>query len=226
MRKLIITLLLTVLCSAAFAQESNNGTLKFIGIPIDGPKEQLIEKIKAKGFRGSPYHEYLEGQFNGRNVQIYVKDNHGIAWRVFVAFPKTNAYRVRFEYNQLLNQFLQNDKYFPLEPFEEIPHDEDIPYEMTVHNKDYSAGFGFISPDVFSKEEVEKFREKFDSFQAIEEYIDLKEYLNDEDASNVLNMFGSLINSCVSFTILQASGEYLIGLYYDNLKNAPRGEDL
>ena len=110
MRKLIITLLLTVLCSAAFAQGSNNGTLKFMGIPIDGPKEQLIEKIKAKGFRSSPYREGLLGQFNGQTVEVEVLDNHGTAYCVCVAFPGTSAYMVRTEYNALLEQFLCNDK--------------------------------------------------------------------------------------------------------------------
>lgn len=239
MRKLITAILFAALCSTAFAQDSNDGTLKFLGIPIDGPKEQLIEKIKAKGFRSSPYREYLVGQFNGQDVEVYVVDNHDTAYRVFVAFPETSAYRVRLEYNHLLNQFLRNDKYLPIKAFEEIPESEDISYEMTIHNKEYGACFVFISPDVFTKDESDKLHEVFAKLKNMSEE-DAKNYgeslalafasdanvSTPEDALVVMNRFLTILNNNVWFTILQDSGKYQIGLFYDNLKNKPNGEDL
>lgn len=239
MRKLITTILLAALCFTAFAQTSNDGTLKFLGIPIDGPKEQLLEKIKAKGFRSVPYRECLKGQFNGQDVEVYVVDNHGTAYRVFVAFPETSIYRIRSEYNHLLNQFLRNDKYVPIKECEELSESEDISYEMTVHKKQYGAAFAYISPDVFTKEQIEKIHELFDKAKTMsdEEMKDYGESLalafasdseasSPEDALAVLNKFMSILTGNVWFTIIQDTGDYQIGLYYDNLKNAPNGEDL
>ena len=239
MRKLITTILLAALCFTAFAQTSNDGTLKFLGIPIDGPKEHLLERIKAKGFRSVPYRECLKGQFNGQDVEVYVVDNHGTAYRVFVAFPETSNYRIRSEYNHLLNQFLRNDKYVPIKDYEELPESEDISYEMTVHKKQYSASFAYISPDVFTKEQTEIIHELFEKAKTMSEE-EMKNYgeslalafasdtevPKSEDTLAVLNKFLTILNGDVWFTIIQDAGDYQIGLYYDNLKNAPNGEDL
>ena len=238
MRKLIITLLLTVLCSAAFAQESNNGTLKFIGIPIDGPKEQLIEKIKAKGFRSSPYREGLLGQFNGQTVEVEVLDNHGTAYCVCVAFPGTSAYMVRTEYNALLEQFLCNDKYLPVKSYEKIPEDVDFSFGIAAFNEKYRPSFAYISPDIFTKDEAKKLREAYAKLMTMpEEERNSEESLllafasdvngwTPEEASAFTNKLPTIRDGGVCFTIIPDSGEYQIGLFYYNLKNAPRGEDL
>lgn len=237
MKKTFLITLLTLICAVCFAQDV--GTLKFLGIPIDGSKAQLIEKIKEKGFRSVSYSEGLKGQFNGENVEVYVVDNHGIAYRVFVAFPKTSEYEIRSEFNHLLNQFLRNKKYIPTREYDVIPEGEDISYEILVNKKRYGASFVYISPDIFTDEQAEKIHEVIDKAKTMSE--DEKKSLSEsfalafasdsgattpEDALVILNKIKSLVNANVWFTILQDAGDYKIGLYYDNLKNAPNGEDL
>ena len=47
-----------------------------------------------------------------------------------------------------------------------------------------------------------------------------------EEASAFTNKLPTIRDGGVCFTIIPDSGEYQIGLFYYNLKNAPRGEDL
>ena len=47
---------------SAFAQED---VTKFLGIPVDGFKPEMIRKLKAKGFVEHPYRtDELVGEFN------------------------------------------------------------------------------------------------------------------------------------------------------------------
>lgn len=239
MRKLIATTLLTILCLTSFAQNSNEGTIKFLGIPIDGPKAKLVEKIKEKGFYKKTYGEALVGQFNGKTVEVYVADNHGTAYRVFVSFPETNEYNIRSEYNHLLAQFMRNDKYLPMDEFEEIDTKEDISYEMSIHNKKYGAGFAYISPDLFTTEQNKAIHELFEKAKTMsqDDVSKLSEEFSNsfygdsnistpEEALAAMNKFLSILTGNVWFTILRDGSDYNIGLYYDNVKNMPNGEDL
>ena len=55
------------------AQEEEKDVTKFLGIPVDGYKPAMIEKLKAKGFTPtSEDKEILEGEFNGTDVYVFV----------------------------------------------------------------------------------------------------------------------------------------------------------
>ena len=238
--KKLITILVLALCSYTLAaQNSNEGTLKFLGIPIDGSKSQMIEQIKAKGFTFNSYRDCLQGQFNGKNVDVYVVDNHGVTYRVFVAFPETDEYEIRSEFNHLLSQFLRNDKYVPMRECEVIDQKEDISYEMTVNKKQYGASFAYISPDIFTPEQtriIHDFVEKAKTMSEAEmknlseslaaSFITESEASSPEEILASMNRISSLLSGNVWFKILRDGSDYQIGLYYDNIKNMPNGEDL
>lgn len=48
MKRLFISLLLALVTIVTFAQNPTDGTLKFLGIPIDGTKENMITQLKAR----------------------------------------------------------------------------------------------------------------------------------------------------------------------------------
>ena len=239
MKKLIAILVLALCSFTLVAQNPNEGTLRFLGIPIDGSKSQMIEQIKAKGFTFNSYRDCLQGQFNGKNVDVYVVDNHGITYRVFVAFPETDEYEIRSEFNHLLSQFMRNDKYVPMKECEEIDQKEDISYEMSVHNKKYAASFSYISPDVFTPEQTAKIHEFVEKYKTMSEE-ETQQYLESmaasfyPDSSNAspddimlaMNRVASILSGNVWFRIIREGVDYQIGLYYDNIKNMPNGEDL
>ena len=54
MKKLLCAII-TLLCAATMqAQEEEKDVTKILGIPVDGYKPAMIEKLKAKGFRSIP----------------------------------------------------------------------------------------------------------------------------------------------------------------------------
>ena len=97
MKRLFIILAAAVVAVSAMAQEVY--PTKFLGIPIDGTKEEMIHKIQAKGFVYDREHDCLEGQFNGTGVNVFVVTNGNKVWRVMVAektlFPESEI-RLRF----------------------------------------------------------------------------------------------------------------------------------
>jgi hypothetical protein len=154
MKRFVCIIFLTFTALLAFGQ--NNGALKFLGIPIDGAKVQFASKLKAKGFTYNSYSDSYKGQFNGKPVDIYIHTNHELVDRIYVAFPSTvSEATIKNEYNTLLSQFENSDKYSSFIPNEEIPYDEDISYEMSVNNKRYEGSFYYMDPDR-DKEEFSK----------------------------------------------------------------------
>lgn len=82
MKKLFATTLLLVLSLTTQAQTD---VTKFLGIPVDGTKPEMIRQLKAKGFRNVPYtDDILEGEFNGSNVYVSVATNNNKVWRIAV----------------------------------------------------------------------------------------------------------------------------------------------
>lgn len=223
----------------AIAQTTTEGTLKFLGIPIDGSKDNMISRIKEKGFRFDSYNDCLRGQFNGKDVEVYVVTNHEVVDRIYVEYPEMSESRVITEYNILLGQFNRNKKYIALEENEKIPDNEDLSYEMTVKNKKYGAAFMYISPDLFTEEEIDNLhtmREQVEGMsseemqvmgQAMADSLQTRtSEISIEDTMKTINKLMSLVSGNVWFTIHEHYGQYQIGIYYDNLKNRPNGEDL
>lgn len=226
--KHLLTILLLILSTLLAAAQSNNaGTLKFMGIPIDGTKKNMITQLKAKGFWYDTYNHCLKGQFNGKDVMIYVVTNHNVVDRIYVAYPLESESQVITEYNILLDQFNRNKKYIANENNEMIPADEDLSYEMTVRNKKYGASFFYVSPDLFSEEEIDQIHQLNDKMtgMSFEEIQAMEQAMSDPLQIN-MTQWMSLLYGNVWFTIHERYGKYQIGIYYDNLKNRPNGEDL
>ena len=145
MKRILLIALLSLLALTGLCQ--NGGPLRFLGIPIDGSESEFAAKLKGKGFTWSSLTESYKGQFNGKDVDIYLHTNHRLVDRVYVAFPLTSEENIRAEFNWLLGQFNDNKKYLNLSLNSEIPMDEDISYEITVNKKRYQATFSYFDPD-------------------------------------------------------------------------------
>jgi hypothetical protein len=141
MKKLLIALVLLI-STTAVAQEKD--VTKFLGIPVDGSKSDMIQKLKEKGFVSSAYQDdVLEGEFNGRNVTLSVGTNNNKVYRVVVL---DNDYcsegDIKICFNKLCSQFENNARYVStLGKSYKLSEDEDISYNMTVNNKRYEAAY-------------------------------------------------------------------------------------
>lgn len=222
-----------IMCSTVFGQ--SEGTLKFLGIPVDGSKSEMVAALKSKGFRYDSNSGFLVGDFNGRESHIGIVENHGKVYRVVVFDANTyDAGQIRIRFNNLIHQFENsNGKYYYIDQNEMIPEDEDISYEINVHDKQYSATF--IYNPLYGNDEL---RDKLVN-EVVEENklllekkgITPEEFYSDKD--NYIQVFSSIVDKIfqmskgsVWFQIFEYYGKYYIGLYYDNLINKPNGEDL
>ena len=137
MKKMLLIMLLLV-SSVGFAQKE---VTKFLGIPVDGYKSEMIQKLKAKGYKYNSALDCLEGEFNGREVQISVVTNNNKVYRIAV-FDKnySNETDIKIRFNTLCSQFENNLKYIGSRE-QKISDNDDISYEISLKNKRYEAVF-------------------------------------------------------------------------------------
>ena len=127
----------------AFAQKD---VTQFLGIPVDGTKTEMVQKLKAKGFKYNSTYDWLEGEFNGREVVLLIATNNNKVWRVAVRDKWTmDETNIKIRYNDLCRQFAKNGKYCSLNDNPLLSEEENIGYEMLVNNKRYESAY-FQSP--------------------------------------------------------------------------------
>ena len=139
MKKILSVLLLLLLSISIYAQQN---VTKFLGIPVDGSKAAMIQKLKEKGFTYNTTTDFLEGVFNGEEVYIRIQTNKNKVWRIAVG-NKTgqDEGQIKIRYNKLFQQFEDNSKYTISETSHKLSDSEDISYEISVHKKQYAATF-------------------------------------------------------------------------------------
>lgn len=229
MRKLFSFVTLLFLSVSVSAQI---GVTRFLGIPVDGTKAEMIQKLKAKGFKSNLYDkEILEGEFNGKNVRIHVVTNKDKVYRIMVVDAvKTDETNIKINFNNLCHQFSNNKKYIPISgPSSDytIPESEDIDYEMSIHNKRYEAAF-YQLPDINDTTALIKETHSFLLTKFTEDVLsnpteEQKEEIKD---ASMQYLFDMVEKNSVWFMINKNYGEYSIVLYYDNERNQANGEDL
>ena len=141
MKKILTLAVVLMTTLALFAQEEKDVT-KFLGIPIDGYKSEMISKLKAKGFTSTSYDKnVLEGEFSGKDVYIHVVTNNNKVYRIMVVDKNyVGETDIRIRFNNLLNQFENNSKYIGYIN-KHIPEDEDFGREIRINDKRYEAIF-------------------------------------------------------------------------------------
>lgn len=229
--KQILTLGIALMLSvAAFAQKN---VTQFLGIPVDGTKAAMMQKLKAKGYTYNAKLDCLEGEFNGRDVQLHVVTNNNKVWRIMVtdAYPTRNEGDIRIRFNTLCKQFSKNAKYVAanITGEYEISESEDISSQMFLYNKRYEAAYWQITDadkDTTGLQEwaLEKISSKYTEKE--------REDMSEEVAQQA--MFGLLMDyitekiskKSVWFMISEQYGRYSINMYYDNEYNHSNGEDL
>lgn len=144
MKKILSLAFLLMLSLSIFAQRQ---VTKFLGIPVDGSRTAMIQKLKAKGFRYNSYVNALEGKFNGMNVWILVQTNKNKVWRIAVKYGNNfDKEQIKRQYNSLINQFSNNPRYKTFEA-EELTDKDDIDQEVSINKKQYEAHFYQLPDD-------------------------------------------------------------------------------
>lgn len=213
--KKFLTLITVVFLSLSIYAESD--VTKFLGIPVDGSKQEMIQKLKAKGFKTSPSDkEQLEGIFNGQDVIVSIVTNGDKVRRIGVSYMAgKDETQIKIAYNNLCLQFENNPKYITFGN-NMLSKDEDISYNIIVNKKQYEAVYHQINPE-----------DKFD-MQYLKNMIDadsIKE-IKPEEFQRLYQLYNKYQKNNVWFTITSFMGKYGILIFYDNENNNANGEDL
>lgn len=227
MKRVLLILAFAVISVMAFAQEP----IKFMGIPVDGAKSVMIQKLKSKGFSYDPQYSCMHGEFNGKDVNVYIQTNKNKVSRIMVAEASLHSIsEIKTEFNNLCYEFARNPKYASFDDDQTISESTDIQYEMTVNHKNFDAIF-WQKP-----ENIDSAKIASETESVIKNYLSEKGWdiqtINTEQQNEILNEVSKyFIDNYYSkrqvwFRICELDGKYYIALYYDNEYNRPHGEDL
>ena len=225
--KKLFSIVLMMFCALTISAQTDVTT--FLGIPVDGFKADMRKKLIAKGFTPETFkgEEYFEGEFNGYDVRVYIVTNNNKVYRLMVADRShVNEAQIKVRFNNLCHQFEKNERYFTLKDFT-IPEEEDISYEMTIHDKVYQAGF-FQNPssesiDALSVAIDQEMKSKYTEEQLQNPTKEIEEEYSKLREDKGYELFSK---KNVWFCIAESQGKYSIYMYYDNKYNEANGEDL
>lgn len=226
MKKVLLSL---VLCCITMATMAQKDVTKFLGIPVDGNKSEMVRQLKSKGFTQLPYGDgVLTGKFNGMDVNVHIVTNNDKVCRIMVCDANTmDETSIRIRFNVLCEQFKNNSKYLSFSGEDlKLKEDEDISYEMMVHNKRYEAVF-YQVPDTTVANYYEELQSLVYS-KYTKEQLENPTYLINLDIDVMFARYAleKAVKKPVWFMISEHYGEYYITMFYDNEYNRANGEDL
>lgn len=215
----------------ALAIYAQKDVTTFLGIPVDGYKSEMKQKLIAKGYVPQKVDdkEFLEGEFNGTDVHIYIGTNNNKVYRIMVCDANTlSEADIKIRFNNLVYQFQNNERYTSIKDYT-LSESEDISYEMSIHNKIYEAQF-YQVPDMekldtlaFQNQIKNELLKKYSP----EQIENATEEITQEAENIVIRIsMEMLLKKSVWFRICEFYGKYYINLYYDNEYNHANGEDL
>lgn len=223
------TLLFTLLLCFSVAMHAQKDVTKFLGIPVDGSKAEMMQKLEEKGFSkltDKQLNNMLEGEFNGHDVYVSIVTNNNKVWRIGLMDKNLVGERdIQIRFNRLCEQFKNNSNYITFQA-DPIPDDEDISYETTVNNKRYEAIFyqTTIMDSTAIVQQIQSFiKNKYTQEQIDNPTEEIKQEVFKEATLYTIEIAK---NKPVWFMVSNSYGKYYISMFYDNEYNHANGEDL
>ncbi|MCD8313458.1 MAG: hypothetical protein LUC24_04790 [Bacteroidales bacterium] len=226
MKKLVLFAVLLTISMNLLAQ---NDVTQFLGIPVDGYKPEMIQKLKDKGFVCVDEDEgILKGEFNGTRVLVYVVTTNNKVSRIMLADEySVSDVDIKIRFNKLCSQFQNNPKYISFEDDQTIPDGENIKHEMLVYKKRYEAVYYQQTEIADSSAVTNAVMDILLSKYSEEELENPTEEIQ-KDMFVTAGMYAMDLMSKkpVWFMISDRYGEYYITMFYDNEYNRANGDDL
>ena len=229
MKRLLFIVLAMIATITSFAQQKD--VTSFLGIPVDGTVLSMKQKLVSKGFvpKKVGTNEFLEGEFNGTDVHVYIATNNNKVCRIMLCDENyQNETNIKIRFNKLVSQFVNNKRYISLDKYT-LSDEEDISYEMTVNKKNYEAVF-YQVPNKMEIDTLalqEKVRNELLSKYTEAELKNPSEEITKEIQNTAIKIDTELmLMKPVWFKIVRVNGEYYICMFYDNEYNRSHGEDL
>ncbi len=198
----------------------------FLGIPIDGSKQEMIHNLQSKGFVYSSQLDCFSGIINGEQVLVALRIDNGKVCQVIIGNLQTYSEKqVKEKFNNLMKQFNDDPNYISARLDQTFIDKKE---RISKTGKDYAAYYMQITHeldttiwmkdmDKIAKEVAEQFADR-----------DLSE--REQDVLGVyieqMAIRQQYLNNIVWFKILKNKKGYSIAIYYDNLYNKSSGSDL
>ena len=215
----------------AISMSAQNDVTTFLGIPVDGFKSEMKQKLVSKGFvpKKVGTNEFLEGEFNGTDVRVYIVTNNNKVYRIMLCDANTqNEANIKIRFNKLVSQFEDNKRYISLDKYT-LSDEEDISFEMTVNKKNYDALF-YQVPNMEKVDTLALQKKVRNGLLSKYTEAELKNPSEEKmkEIQNTAIKIGmeTMFMKPVWFRICESYGEYYITMYYDNEYNHANGEDL
>lgn len=230
MKKIIISAFVALFAAVSLVQAQKDVTT-FLGIPVDGYKPEMIQKLKAKGFTNSAADkDILVGEFNGAKVNIHIVTNNNKVCRIMVAdVNKSNETDIKIRFNNLCRQFQNNKKYISgsLSTSDwTIPEKEIISHELLLHKKRYEAAFFQLPANLDSTALAKEMQDVLLTKYTAELSNVTEEERTDMIKTILSSIFDKFSKKSVWFMISELYGQYSVTMFYDNEYNRANGEDL
>lgn len=139
MKKTLILFAAIVLSVALNAQKE---VITFMGIPVDGTKEEMIGKLQEKGFVLSRSGEVLKGEYKGEPVSIEIQMHADKVWRLAVSDAASlDGSFIKRRFNDLVRRLENDNNYIPHKTNQTISENEDVLNGVALYNEIYDAAF-------------------------------------------------------------------------------------
>lgn len=220
-----------IMAIMAISMSAQNDVTTFLGIPVDGLKSEMKQKLVSKGFvpKKVGTNEFLEGEFNGTDVRVYIATNNNKVYRIMLCDANTqNEANIKIRFNKLVSQFENNKRYTSLDKYT-LSDEENISFEMTVNKKNYDALF-YQVPNMEKVDTLalqKKVHNELLSKYTEAELKNPSEEITKEIQNTAIKIGMEMVfMKPVWFRICESYGEYYITMFYDNEYNHANGEDL
>lgn len=225
MKKLFIfisLLIFNVIISFSQSIDEQYDVTKFLGIPVDGSKKEMINKLKDKGFKMRKFgnSKMLYGNFNNNDVYLNIQTNHDKVYRVIVFDANTYGSRsIKTRWNNLCYQFKNNPNYFSVNDYEKS-EDENIDNYLHEQALFYQQPIdSLVGNKTINEMTTRKTAGEFDTLSTAELKLEF-------ERTYTLNKIKAMYHKTVWFTIVDFGEGYRLVLYYENGLNKDDGSDL
>ena len=199
---------------------------RFLGIPVDGPKDEMVMNLKAKGYTYNSDEDYFTGYYFGHPVYLFIQTNNEKVSRIILYdVIQRNEEEIKYRFNDIYTQFITSDRYERMNKRDKsLTADYDLAYEMKFHKYLHKAVFKQVKAV-----ETDEYIKRACAPAVTEHEIDF-EALADDFREHRRRMYARALGhanrhdensfpSQVWFVISERFGKFGMVLMYDNVRN-------
>ncbi len=221
MAQIIFTLLILLSSLTIYAQKD---VTKFLDIPVEGDKAEMIQKLENKGFKYDIYLDILTGNLNNTNVIVYISTHNNAVSNIIVA--DTTSYdrnNIALRFNELLSNFENNPNYTKAMGQEIFLHTDMVEDNVSEHifnTHSKSAVFLQENRNQILTKIKHRLLHKYSEEQILNPNPVFSIYCDIQ--IEIINYAQSEAKKQVVFYIKEQNGKYNLILSYQNLYNIPQ----